>query len=105
MMKNVYSHPKHGAVRVKQGFCWPAFFFGSLWAAARRAYRLFFLLLLLDAVLWFATGYAAAQGSEAFALLGLLATLAYAVLRGLRGNEWVAASLMSRGYVLSRSVD
>ena len=42
----LYFHPKHGFVAVKQGFSWPAFFFGSLWALARRAYGLFVVLAI-----------------------------------------------------------
>ena len=96
----LYFHPKHGFVAVKQGFSWPAFFFGSLWALARRAYGLFAVLLVLDVVLWFSTGYAEAQRSLVLALLGLVGTVAYAVVRGKFGNRWVGSSLLSRGYVL-----
>ena len=92
-------HPRHGIAVVKQGFSWPAFFFGSLWALARRVYPLFFAMLLLDSVLWFVTGYAEAHGSFGWALLGLFGTLAYASVRGRHGNRWVESFLVSRGYM------
>ncbi len=98
--KHFYFHPSRGAVQVKQGFCWPAFFFGSLWALARRAYPLFLVLLLLDFVLWFVLGFAEAQGSSGLALLGVLGVLVYAIVRGKRGNRWMESFLLSRGYVL-----
>lgn len=98
--KKLYFHPRRGAVEVKQGFCWPAFFFGSVWALARRIYPLFFVMLLVDLVLWFGTGYAKAHGSSGLALLSLLFAFAYAIVRGMRGNRWVESFLVARGYVL-----
>jgi hypothetical protein len=98
--KHLYFHPQHGVAQVKQGFCWPAFLFGSLWALARRVYPLFFVMLVIDFALWFVTGYAEAHGSFGLALLGLFGLLAYAIIRGKRGNRWVQSFLVSRGYVL-----
>ena len=98
--KHLNFHPKHGTVEVKQGFCWPAFFFGSLWALARRVYLLFLGMLALDFTLWFVTGYGQAHGSFGLLLLGLVGNLAYAVARGKYGNRWVQSFLVSRGYVL-----
>jgi len=97
---DLYFHPQQGLAQVKAGFCWPAFFFGSFWAAARRAYPLYFLLSVFDLALWFLTGYAGAQGSFALMGLGLVCTLAYAYLRGKHGSEWLRASLEARGYTL-----
>jgi hypothetical protein len=96
--KHLYFHPRHGAVQVKQGFCWPAFFFGSMWALARRVYPLFFVMSVLDLTLWFITGYAQAHASYGLAILGLAGTLAYAIVRGKYGNRWVQSFLVSRGY-------
>lgn len=97
-VKHQYFHPKHGIALVKPGFCWPAMFFGSLWALSRRIYPLFFAMLLIEAALWFVTGYAAAQGLLGFALLGLVGTLGYAYVRGKHGNLWVRFFLVARGY-------
>jgi len=99
-IKHQYFHPRHGIALVKQGFSWPAFLFDSLWALARRAYPLFFAMLVLDLALCFITGYAGAQGHFWLALFGLFGTLAYAVVRGKYGNRWVQSSLVSRGYAL-----
>jgi hypothetical protein len=97
----VYFHRQRGTVKVKRGFSWPAFLFGSLWAFARRMWLpAVTLLLVVDFVLWFLTGYAGAQGSAGLALLSLAATIAYAVIRGKYGNRWVEASLLRQGYVL-----
>jgi len=97
---DLYFHPRHGIAQVKTGFCWPAFFFGSFWALARRAYPLLMLLSVFDFALWFLTGYAAAQDSFALVSLGLACTVAYAYVRGKHGNEWIRTSLEARGYSL-----
>ena len=97
----VYFHRQRGTVKVKRGFCWPAFLFGSLWAFARRlGLPAIALLLMAEFLLWFLAGYAGAQRSAGLAWLSLAGTLAYAVVRGAYGNRWVEASLARRGYVL-----
>ena len=99
-LKNTYFHRIHGIRMVKSGFSWPAFFFGTAWAAAGRVwFPEVPLLLLVEAVLWFLTGLAAAFNALGPALLGLVATIAFAYLRGRFGNRWLAASLLRRGYV------
>lgn len=95
-----YFHARHGIAVVKQGFCWPAFFFGAMWALARRAYPLFGLMTLLDGGFWFVASYGEAQGSLGLVLSGLLGTLTYAFVRGRYGNRWLVAYLTGQGYVL-----
>ena len=100
MAKHVYFlHETKGAMKVKQGFSWPAFFFGSLWAAVKGMWLPHFLVLaVIDVILWVATGFAEASGAAGPALLGLAASLIYAIVRGKRGNAWLTASLTSKGY-------
>jgi hypothetical protein len=93
----------HSAVDVKQGFCWPAFFFGSFWAAAKRMwFPYFFALFAIETGLWFLAGYAQASQSFGLLLLDLVVTTAFAVMRGRQGHRWQAASLLSRGYQACR---
>lgn len=99
MSKVNYFHPALGLAQVKRGFCWPAFFFGSLWALARRMYLLTVILLVLEIVLWFVTGFTASHHLDAFTLLALLLNLVYAFVRGKYGNRWIAALLVRKGYV------
>jgi hypothetical protein len=98
--KRAFFHPKRGSIHVKQGFSWPAFFFGSLWAAAKRMwFPTFIAMAFLDLVLWFVSGYAEAQRAQGLALLGAALSLIYAYLRGRYGNRFLETSLLSRGYV------
>ena len=98
----LYFHPKHGFVAVKQGFSWPAFFFGLFVGTGASCLWALRGLGNLDVALWFSTGYAGARGSVVLALVGLVGTLAYAVVRGKFGNRWVRSSLVSRLCVAAR---
>jgi hypothetical protein len=94
-----YFHPRKGLVLVKRGFSWPAFFFGALWAAAKRMWvPVFFALSVPDFGIWFIVGYAQARRAGDLLLVGLLLSLAYAWARGHFGNRWLEASLRRRGY-------
>ncbi len=100
-LKATYLHRVHGMRKVKAGFSWPAFFFGTLWAAATRMWWPEVpLLLLAEAGLWYLTGVAGASRAPVLVLAGLVATVLYAYVRGRYGNRWLAASLLRRGYVL-----
>jgi hypothetical protein len=99
--KTAYLHRNKGMVKVKVGFSWPAFFFGSLWAAAKRMWLPeFFLLVAVDAGLWFLTGVAEANHQSGLAIVVLFANIGYAFIRGKRGNHWLSASLVRRGYAM-----
>lgn len=103
--KQYYLHPRHGAVAIRPGFSWTAFFFGALWAAATRmGLPAFALMLALEAGLWLLTGYAGERGAGLLMALGLTLMLACAVVRGLYGNRWREALLLRRGYVAAAAV-
>ena len=95
----LFEHPRRGVVRVKHGFSWPAFFFSALWAGVKGLWwPTFWGLMALDIALWFLTGWASAARAPLLTLAGLVATVAYAVLRGRRGNQWLRNGLLRRGY-------
>lgn len=103
--KQYYLHPRYGAVAIRPGFSWAAFFFGPLWAAATRmGLPAFALMLTLEAALWLLTGYAETRGAGLLALLGLALLLAHALVRGIYGNRWREALLLRRGYIAAAAV-
>lgn len=103
--KQFYVHPRHGAVGIRPGFSWAAFFFGPLWAAATRmGLPIFVLMLTLEAALWILTGYAESRGAGLPMLLGLTLMLTYATVRGIYGNRWREALLLRRGYIAAAAV-
>lgn len=104
-MKHVYFNPRRGVVSVKQGFSWPAFLFGSLWAMAHHMWVPYVLVLFpLEALFWFLTGYAQAHGNSPMLLAAGLANLVFAIVRGRCGNAWLVAALCRRGYAESDDI-
>ena len=90
----IFEHPAGNIEAVKLGWSWPAFFFGFLWALAKKMWWLggglfaaFFLAESLDA-----------SADEALDGLITVAALVLAFLFGLNGNRWRENNLQSRGY-------
>jgi hypothetical protein len=77
-------------VFIKEGFCWPAFFFGAIWLLFRRLWLVFLLYLLAAAVL----SLLAAKMPDVAWLVALL----FAFLVGLEANNLRRWTLERRGY-------
>lgn len=100
--QQVFVDDRGNLVEVEVGFSWHAFFFSSLWAAAKRMWLPEFpLMLVADGGSWLLAGAANGRGETGLAVAGLAAGLLYAFVRGWRGNQWHSASLRRRGYSLS----
>lgn len=85
--------PDRDAVFVREGFCWPAFFFSFVWALW---HRMWFVALALLALL---LGLAAISevldiDDGLFEAVGLAAS----VWIGFEANEWRRAALRRKGY-------
>ncbi|MDO9358861.1 MAG: DUF2628 domain-containing protein [Polaromonas sp.] len=91
-------HPSGRCVRVSQGFSWPALVLGSVWAVVRRAWLLAAVFLAVDIALWILGGYAAGAGNTAGLLAFVLASIFFAVVRGMYGNRWLMSALRRGGY-------
>ena len=77
---------------VKEGMCWPAFFFSFLWAAWHRLW--WAALALLAGVAAAATALAAAGADAA---TGLACLLALSIFIGAAANDWRCRGLERRG--------
>ncbi len=93
-----YINPERGFVRVKTGFSWPAFFLGGLWAVAKGLWLAALGMCVLDAVLWFCSGFAEAHRDPLLSLGGLLLQIVYWIVRGRYANGWWRAKLLRQGY-------
>jgi hypothetical protein len=93
-----YLNPERGFARVKTGFSWPAFFFGSLWAVAKGLWLPALGMFALDAAIWFCSGFSEAHGYGPLALAGLVLQIVYWGLRGRYANGWWRAKLLRQGY-------
>jgi hypothetical protein len=77
-------------VFIKEGFCWPAFFFTSLWLLFRRMWLVFILYLLASAAILYLASRMPETGGLIVMLFGLLVALEANNLR-----RW---TLERRGY-------
>ncbi len=80
-------------VLVKEGFCWPAFLFGFLWALWHRMWLTALLLFLAEALL---AVVAAALGLATMAQIALSA--GFMLFVGFGANDWRRRSLRRRGF-------
>jgi hypothetical protein len=106
----VYHHPTQGYEAVKQGFSWPAFFFGLIWMLVKRLWGfagLWFLayvgLALIEAVTDAAQSEPGAQALVYLMLAG--GYFALWLVPAFKGNSWRVANLTKRGYELIREVN
>lgn len=106
----VYRHPTQGYEAVKQGFSWPAFFFGIIWMLVKGLWGhagLWFLayvgLSLIEAVTDAAQSEPEAQILVYLMLLG--GYFALWLVPAFKGNSWRVANLTKRGYELIGQVN
>ena len=88
--------PDQDAVSVKEGFCWPAFFFSLLWALW---YRLWLPVVAAAAVIAAVSLLAELTNIDPVAIAAI--EVAAALLFGFLGNDWRRRNLTARGYVES----
>lgn len=92
-----FTHPDGRTETVKQGWSWPAFFFGPFWALAKRMTFIgLAALFCILAVNWLvgALGLGADEATVAY----LISTCAGLIL-GASGNAWREKHLSARGFV------
>jgi hypothetical protein len=81
------------AVFIREGFCWPAFLFGPLWALWFGMWRTAIVLFLVSILI---SGFVVVFGMTDPAELAL--TLGLQVFLGLWGNDWRRHVLARRGF-------
>ena len=99
---------------VKDGWCWPAFVFGSIWALFSGLWIIAIIILPIEMVLSVLNGVLEKVGGsydqstkdikyEVMAALGMLAII-IRIIFGARGNRWRERKLYRMGYVHALSV-
>lgn len=99
----VYKHPVFGYEVVKDGFSWPAFFFGWIWALVKRLWVTGVLLLVFVQPL-IAFGVWALGTSDQGPFIGLVIVIAIPTVIGFFGNSWRRSSLQKRGFTRLRQI-
>jgi len=94
----VYMNPLGSYEAVKQGWSWPGFFFGIIWALFKKMWVLavsilgaFFILGLISV----AVGGDLEKGIDAITSIG---SIVLSIVFGVNGNNWREKNLTSRGF-------
>lgn len=107
---NIYKHSDGKIEAVKQGWSWPAFFFGAIWALIKQLWMVAGLILayaiISSIIIQSVTPpydyyeYGGGDSSQAFLLqnISMLIQLGIAVYLGVKGNSLREANLIKRGY-------
>lgn len=98
----IFKHPSGAVEAVKQGWSWPAFFGGILWAAAKRLWIIGFGVLSAFLVIGFVVANTAGQQWGDAIINGLGATVN--LIFGVHGNGWREQNLLSRGFQTKQTV-
>lgn len=92
----IYSNPQGNHEAVKQGWSWPAFFLGFIWAMFKKMWGIGFGVLAAFLLLGFFLGFSGAE-SSGDALINICSLVA-AIIFGMQGNKWRESHLPTRGY-------
>ncbi|WDT75723.1 MAG: DUF2628 domain-containing protein [Candidatus Manganitrophus sp.] len=98
----IFKHPSGAIEAVKQGWSWPAFFFGFVWAMMKKMWKLSIGVVLAILVIGFITGIAASEemGEAILNGIGMTANLMF----GVHGNSWREESLTARGFTVKKTI-
>ncbi|REC96217.1 DUF2628 domain-containing protein [Kushneria indalinina] len=92
---DVYRHPDGRLEAVKQGWNWPAFFFGALWALYCRLWKIAVLTLVGVFIVSMA---GALEESGMLDVMANIACLGLYIAFGINGNHWKRRHLTSSGF-------
>ncbi|GHC20133.1 hypothetical protein GCM10010082_09940 [Kushneria pakistanensis] len=98
---DVYQHSSGRLDAVKQGWSWPAFFFGALWALYCRLWKIAALTLLGVFVVSMAGTF---DESGMLDLMVNIACLGLYIAFGINGNHWKRRHLTSTGFHFKETV-
>ncbi len=99
---HIFSHPSGEHEAVKQGWSWPAFFFGFIWAFVKKMWQIGLGVILGFMALGMFLDLSNGQ-TENDVILNILSLLV-AVVFGLNGNRWRVRNLTSRGYEMKMTL-
>ena len=100
MSQNIYVHSDGRQESIKNGFSWPAFFFGAIWAWTKGMVGVGFALLGLAIILRITPFILVDLLGEAGVYVDFLLSVAVLIWVGLNGNKWRRQSMPQRGYKL-----
>jgi len=100
----IFEHPQGTTEVVKEGWSWPAFFFGAIWALVKQMYGLGAGVLVAFFLASVMSGAIGGEAEEALDALIGLAAMVLAVVFGINGNEWRVQNLQARGFAYKETM-
>ena len=94
----IYANPQRSYEAVKQGWSWPAFCFGFIWALVKKMWALGFGVLGVFLFLGFIGGEAGGGLEQAINVITSIGGLILGIVLGVNGNKWRETNLISRGF-------
>lgn len=94
---DIYRHYSLGYESIKQGFSWPAFFFGFIWCFVKRMWVIGIMLILLNTIINSTMIYMPNY-------VYLLVWIAYGLIMGSVGNYWRSSNLKRRGFKVVNTI-
>lgn len=94
----IYSHPQGSTETIKQGWSWPAFFFGWIWALVKKMWHLGAGVIVVFFVLGIIAAIAGGKAEETLTALTGLAAIVLSIVFGVNGNKWREKNIASRGF-------
>lgn len=103
---SLHKNVQTGAIEaVKDGWSWPAFFFGFAWAFSRGMPAIALGLIGFQLVAGFVIGLIIGPRAEAANVALLIVGLLYSSYCAAHGNEWLRNALIRRGFSRLGEVD
>ncbi|GAK50611.1 hypothetical protein U14_01844 [Candidatus Moduliflexus flocculans] len=100
----IFQHPQGTIEAVKQGWSWPAFFFGCIWALVKKMTGLGIGVLAAFIVLGAISASAGGDAEQAIDGLTSLGGFVLAIVFGVNGNAWREKNLTARGFAYKTTV-
>ena len=106
---NLYRHPELGLEAVKEGFSWPAFFFGILWMVYKKLWKYAGIWFAIYITLAFVENAVKSGGVDSgmkatYDIMILMGYLLIMLIPAFKGNSWRQTRLLEKGYVLEKTV-
>ena len=102
----IFKHPNEDIQSVKQGFCWPAYFFQWAWAIVSGIFVLLIFWFFSNATLSKIFSQYPNLSSADYALWGafIIFWAIITTIPGFKANAWREKNLLSRGYELKEII-
>lgn len=93
----IYKHPSESIEAIKQGWSWPAFFFGFIWAMIKKMWGIGVGVLIGWFALGVIIGLISLGDTIANPLINVVGFIV-SIIFGINGNLWREKNLTTRGF-------